>query len=52
MTYYKNKYSLKPEMFPNAEWVFERCVSLPMFSAMTNDQIDYVIESIKEILSS
>jgi len=50
MTYYKKKYGLKPEMFPNAEWVFERCVSLPMFSAMTDEQIDYVIQSIKEIL--
>ena len=51
MTYYKNKYSLKPEMFPNAEWVFKRCVSLPIYSAMREEQIEYVIESIKEIMS-
>jgi len=50
MTYYKNKYGLKPEMFPNAEWVFQRCVSLPMFSAMTDEQLEYVIASIKKIL--
>lgn len=50
MTYYREKYGLKPEMFPNAEWVFERCVSIPMFSAMSDEQIDYVIQSIKEIL--
>jgi dTDP-4-amino-4,6-dideoxygalactose transaminase len=50
MTYYKEKYRLKPEMFPNAEWVFERCVSLPMFSAMTDGQVEYVVESIKEML--
>ncbi len=50
MTYYREKYGLKPEMFPNAEWVFERCVSLPMFSAMTDEQLEYVIESIKDIL--
>jgi dTDP-4-amino-4,6-dideoxygalactose transaminase len=50
MTYYKEKYGLKPEMFPNAEWVFKRCVCLPMFSAMTEDQLEYVIASIKEIL--
>lgn len=52
MTYYKEKYGLKPEMFPNAEWVFQRCVSLPMFSAMTDEQLEYVLESIKIILSS
>ena len=51
MTYYKEKYSLKPEMFPNAEWVFRRCVSLPIFSAMTDEQLKYVIENIREILS-
>ena len=50
MTYYKNKYDLKPEMFPNAEWIFKRCVCLPIFSSMTDDQIDYVINSIREIL--
>ena len=50
MTYYKERYRLKPEMFPNAEWVFKRCVSIPMFSAMTDEQVEYVIESIKEIL--
>ncbi len=50
MTYYKDRYDLKPEMFPNAEWVFQKCVSLPMFSGMTEDQLDYVIGAIKQIL--
>ena len=50
MTYYKEKYGLKPEMFPNAELVFEKCVSIPIFSAMTDLQLEYVIESIKDIL--
>jgi len=50
MTYYREKYGLKPEMFPNAEWVFERCVSLPMFSAMTDEQLEYVVDNIKDIL--
>lgn len=50
MTYYKEKYSLKPEMFPNAEYAFERCVSIPMFSAMSDGQVDYVIQGIKDVL--
>ncbi len=49
MTYYKERYGLKPEMFPNAEWVYQRCVSLPIFSAMTDDQVDYVIKNIREV---
>jgi len=50
MTYYREQYDLDPRMFPNAERVFERCVSLPMFSAMTDEQLEYVIDSIKKIL--
>jgi dTDP-4-amino-4,6-dideoxygalactose transaminase len=50
MTYYKRKYAFRPEMFPNAEWVFKRCVCLPIFSAMTDGQVDYVIRSVRKIL--
>jgi len=50
MTYYRDAYGLKAEMFPNAEWVFQRCVSIPIFSAMTDEQLKYVIKSIKEVL--
>jgi dTDP-4-amino-4,6-dideoxygalactose transaminase len=49
MTYYKERYGLKPEMFPNAEWVYQRCVCLPIFSAMTDDQVNYVIQNIREV---
>lgn len=50
MTYYKEHYGLTPEMFPNAEWVFQRCVSLPMFSKMTSEQLEHVVKSVREIL--
>lgn len=50
MSYYKEEYGLKPEMFPNAEWVFQRCVSIPIFSAMTDVQINYVIQSIRDVM--
>jgi dTDP-4-amino-4,6-dideoxygalactose transaminase len=52
MTYYRDRYGLKPEMFPNSEWVFQRCVSLPIYSAMTAEQLEYVIDSIKIIMLS
>jgi dTDP-4-amino-4,6-dideoxygalactose transaminase len=52
MTYYRNRYQLKPETFPNSEWIFKRCASLPIFPAMTDIQIEYVIESIKKIMRS
>ena len=50
MTYYREQYELRPEMFPNSEWVFQRCVSLPIYSAMTDVQVEYVVDSIREIL--
>jgi len=52
MTYYRERYNLKPEMFPNAEWIFERCVSLPIYSKMSEGQIGYVIKTIREILAT
>lgn len=51
MTYYKERYGLKPEMFPNSEWVFQRCVSLPIYSAMTDSQVNYVVDSVKNVMS-
>lgn len=50
MTYYRDRYGLSPDMFPNSEWVFQRCVSLPIYSAMSNDQLEYVVDSIKIII--
>ncbi len=50
MTYYRERYGLKPEMFPNAEWIYQRCVSLPIFSAMTDNQVSYVIQNIREVM--
>ena len=50
MTYYRNRYDLRPEMFPSAEWVFQRCLCLPIFSAMKDDQLEYVIQNIREFL--
>ena len=50
MTYYRERYRLKSEMFPNAEWIYQRCVCLPIFSAMTDEQVDYVIKNIREVM--
>jgi dTDP-4-amino-4,6-dideoxygalactose transaminase len=37
--------------FPVAEQAADRLLSLPMFPELTNQQIDYVVESIKQYLS-
>ena len=40
---------LKAGDLPNSEYVSERIVSLPLFPAMTDDDVTDVIEAIKEI---
>lgn len=46
LTYYKDKYELKPADFPNA-WAANDCsISLPLFHGMTDDEQSYVIEQV------
>lgn len=47
--YYKNKYSLKPEMFPNAAMCEDTTITLPVFHGMTDDEQDQVVEKIKAL---
>jgi dTDP-4-amino-4,6-dideoxygalactose transaminase len=37
---------------PNAMRIYPRLVSLPLYPAMTNEQTDYVIESVREIVEA
>lgn len=48
--YWQEKYDLRPERFPNAEAASRTAVSLPLFSGMTEDQQDLVIEAVRELL--
>jgi perosamine synthetase len=47
--FYKNTYRLTPEVFPNAEWVYERSISLPIFPGMTDQEVNYVIEQVTDL---
>jgi dTDP-4-amino-4,6-dideoxygalactose transaminase len=49
MTYYRQKYNLKPEDFPNTEKTWLGNVSLPIFPYMSHDELIYVTETIKKI---
>lgn len=49
--FYKNTFGFKKGDFPNAEWVYEREVSLPLYPKMEKEDIQYVIENMKEIFS-
>lgn len=48
LTFYREKYRLKPEAFPNAYRANECSISLPLFHGMTAAEQDYVIERVVE----
>jgi dTDP-4-amino-4,6-dideoxygalactose transaminase len=48
--YYQKTYGYKRGDFPIAEHLFDREVSLPFFPLMTDQDVEYVVEAIKEIL--
>lgn len=50
MTYYKQKYTLHPEDYPNTEKSWLGNVSLPIFPYMSEVEIVYVCETVKKIL--
>lgn len=49
--YWRDRYELTPEMFPVASAQFERSVSLPIFSAMTDEDVNRVINAVYKVLS-
>ena len=48
--YWRDTYSHTPEEFPAATAQFARSVSLPIFSAMTDDEVQHVITAVRGIL--
>ena len=51
MTYYRDRYDLRPEDFPNAERAWQGSISLPLYPTLTDDEIDFVCERLAGILT-
>lgn len=52
-TYYSNKYpNLKEGSFPVAESIGKRCISLPLYSKLTEEEQSYVVETLDKILKT
>lgn len=49
LTYYKTKYSLKVNDFPNALKNYQQILSIPIYSALSDDEVYYICEQIKTI---
>jgi UDP-4-amino-4,6-dideoxy-N-acetyl-beta-L-altrosamine transaminase len=44
--YYKNKYKYPMGKCENAEAYYSRCLSLPLYPALTDDEVDFIIDSV------
>jgi perosamine synthetase len=50
--FYAAKYDLRPEQFPNAYLAERLSLTLPLFAQMTDDEQNFVCESLEETLSA
>ncbi|PZT47454.1 aminotransferase DegT [Helicobacter valdiviensis] len=50
LSYYKSKYKLKVNDFPIALKNYQQILSLPIYSAMKEEDLEYVIDTIKNII--
>jgi dTDP-4-amino-4,6-dideoxygalactose transaminase len=50
--YYREHYGYKRGDLPNAEWVSDRTVSLPLSPAMTEQDVEDVIEAVTDIVAT
>jgi len=49
MHYYQRNYGYRDTDFPVANDIYRRCLSLPIYAAMTDDDLNYVIETVLAI---
>ncbi|MDB4891919.1 MAG: UDP-4-amino-4,6-dideoxy-N-acetyl-beta-L-altrosamine transaminase [Gemmatimonadetes bacterium] len=50
--YWRDTFALTPEMFPNSERGYRGAVSLPIYSGMTAEDVERVIEAVRGILDA
>ncbi len=50
MTYYRERYGLTPDNFPNAERHWRGVVTLPVYPGLSNDDLAYVCETVKKLV--
>lgn len=48
--YYRDTYHLKPEDYPQAYHAYEKVVSLPLYTKMTEEDQERVIKNVRELL--
>jgi dTDP-4-amino-4,6-dideoxygalactose transaminase len=47
--YWKERYELKPEQFPHSQKAYERMLTLPLYTRMTEVDVERVIASVRKV---
>lgn len=50
LSYYRERFGFEPGAFPNAERIGDSTLSLPMFPGLRDDEIDRVIEVVRDVV--
>lgn len=50
--YWRDEYALSPEMFPVAQELFENEVTIPLYTKMTEADVDRVVKGVKQALKN
>jgi len=51
MTYYRDYYRLAPADFPEAERIWQGCVSLPIYPTLSDDELEHVCDALHDFLA-
>ncbi len=52
LSYYKQKYSLRVNDFPVALTSYQQILSIPNYSGLSNDDVEYICQTIKDIAAT
>jgi dTDP-4-amino-4,6-dideoxygalactose transaminase len=50
--YWRERYELRPEQFPHSQKAYERMLSIPLYTAMSDADVQRVIAAVREIALS
>ncbi len=48
--YWRDRYGLRPEQFPHSQKAYERMLSIPLYTAMSDADVQRVISAVREIV--
>lgn len=48
--YYRNMFGCSSQDFPEAEWIYERIISLPIYPDLADEEIDMVIGAVVDVV--